>query len=55
MSAENHTEGGEHPNGRRAMEDMQRRLREGGVSSREAEQRAREIARRHDQGRGAKR
>lgn len=44
---------GEHPNGRKAMEDVQRRLREMGVPTKVAEQKAREVARREDQKRNA--
>ena len=40
---------GEHQNGRRAMEDLQRRLRDSGMPSRKAEETARETARRMDQ------
>jgi len=39
---------GEHPKGREAMSDIQRRLREMGVPAKEAEQRARETALRDD-------
>ena len=51
--SENATTGsGEHPNGRRAMEDLKRRLRAEGVSSAEAERKAREVARRVDKSQG---
>ena len=39
---------GEHPNGRRAMRDLQRRLRESGYSSKKAEDKARQIAQDQD-------
>ena len=42
------TEGGEHPNGRRAMDDLTRRLRGDGMPSRDAERIARETALRND-------
>jgi hypothetical protein len=44
---------GEHPNGRKAMEDVQRRLREMGVPDKQAEEKAREVARREDKKRNA--
>lgn len=40
---------GEHPNGRKAMDDLTRRLVESGVPARKAEEKAREVARNHDQ------
>jgi len=39
---------GEHPNGRKAMDDLTRRLVESGVKPQTAEQKAREAARRVD-------
>ena len=39
---------GEHPNGRRAMDDITRRLRNEGMPSKQAEEKARETARRMD-------
>ncbi|MBU6364822.1 MAG: hypothetical protein KJT01_01295 [Gemmatimonadetes bacterium] len=39
---------GEHPNGRKAMDDLTRRLVESGVKPSAAEQKAREAARRVD-------
>jgi hypothetical protein len=38
----------EHPNGRKAMEDLTRRLVEAGVKPADAEKKAREVARRAD-------
>jgi hypothetical protein len=49
MSNENTTNGtGEHQQGRRAMEELQRDLRNQGVNSRKAEEIARQTARRMD-------
>ncbi|MEL6341531.1 MAG: hypothetical protein AAFV53_00255 [Myxococcota bacterium] len=39
---------GEHPNGRAAMDDLKRRLRESGYSADRADKRAREVAIRED-------
>lgn len=39
---------GEHPNGRKAMDDLTKRLREMGVPAKTAEQKARETALRED-------
>ena len=39
---------GEHPNGRKAMDDLIRRQVEAGIPARKAEERARETARRND-------
>lgn len=40
--------GGEHPNARKSMDDLIRRQREMGVPVKQAEERARETARRQD-------
>jgi hypothetical protein len=45
---------GEHPGGRRAMEDLTRRLREMGVPAKDAEKRARETALREDRRRNGR-
>lgn len=39
---------GEHPNGRKAMDDLTKRLRDMGVPPKQAEQKARETALRED-------
>jgi hypothetical protein len=39
---------GEHPNGRKAIDDLTRRLVESGVKPSDAEKRAKEAARRND-------
>lgn len=44
---------GEHPNGRKAMDDLQRRLVESGVNPKRAEDLARESARRVDKQRNS--
>lgn len=49
----NPTQGsGEHPNGRRAMEDLKRRLVADGYKPADAEKKAREVARRVDRNQG---
>lgn len=45
---------GEHPNGRRAMDDVQRRLQSDGVPAKRAEQIARQTALREDRKRNGK-
>jgi hypothetical protein len=47
-------EGGEHPEGRAAIDRMVKQLRDSGASSEDAERIARSSARRHDYGQGAK-
>lgn len=43
-----HISGGEHPDGRKAMREVERRLRNEGFSSEKAQQKAREAALRND-------
>lgn len=50
-----HLRGGEHPNGRRAMRQLQGDLIKSGMDPRRAEKKARETAQQHARGQGAKR
>ena len=50
-----HLAGGEHPNGRRAMHDLQKRLRNEGYSQEKARRVARETALREDRKRNNRR
>lgn len=49
-----HLSGGEHPEGRRAMRELERDLRQSGYSGEKARRIARDTAIRHDKGQGAK-